>query len=327
MAKRIDYRLPDGVLSDADDNFHAPPNGDWAQIETNWVWFFIPERKLGCWIYHLVRPNAGIQAGSIQVWDDTAWHHTEVPYYRNVLAAPLAGERDLRDYTYASGFRWTMLEPLQRYRLQFADGDVLSFDLDWNAIMDPWAPPKGDPLAITHLDQLGHVTGELTLHGETMQVDCFAMRDRSWQISRPEGWGGSYWVGDKIGGYLSAAADTRTAFFGARFIVLDGRLSKVVEGEIRRERDRQHGYLRRIIVTGKDEEGRSFEAVGDAVSRMIVPIPGTSSLSVNSLMSYQINGVQAWGDDQDSWSANTWAAMRRKQMGLTDLRYTPEASG
>jgi hypothetical protein len=44
-------------------------------------------------------------------------------------------------------------------------------------------------------------------------------------------------------------------------------------------------------------------------------------------MDYRINGVQAWGDDQDSWALGTWAAMRRKQQGLIDARTTPPNSG
>ena len=324
---RIDHELPAGTLTEADDAFHVPPDDDWWQIETNWVWFFVPERRLGCWIYHLVRPTIGIEAGSVQVWDDTAWHHTEVPYFRNVLAAPLPPASDLRDHTFATGFRWTVLEPLERYRLQYRDGDVCSIDLTWTAIMDPWAPPKGTPPAITHLDQFGHVTGELVLHGETMAVDCHAMRDRSWRITRPEGWDTPFWGARHTGGYMTAAADATTAFFGTRFSVLDGHLSPLVESAVRRERDRNHGFLRRIVVTGRDEHGRELEVVGDAVSRMIVPLPGVHGVSVNSLVDYRINGIQAWGDDQDSWALGSWSAMRRRQMGLVDVRSNPWDTG
>jgi hypothetical protein len=324
---RFDYEVPAGVLTADDDDFHTPRDDDWWQIETNWVWFFVPERKLGCWIYHLVRPTIGVDSGSIQVWDDSAWHHTEVPYYRHVMTGRLPARRDLRDHTFSTAFRWTVVEPLERYRLRFEDERVCSFDLEWTAIMDPWAPPKGNPPAVTHLDQFGHVTGELVLHGEKMAVDCYAMRDRSWQITRPEGWDTSFWGAELTNGYMTAAADARTAFFGTRFVVLDGHLSPVVESEVRRERDRNHGFLRRIVVTGTDEDGRHFEASGHAVSRMIVPIPGVQALSVNSLMDYRINGIQAWGDDQDSWGLGTWAAMRRRQMGLFDVRVTPSNTG
>ena len=93
------------------------------------------------------------------------------------------------------------------------------------------------------------------------------------------------------------------------------------------ERNRDHGFLRRIIITAHDEDGRDFEAIGNSVSRLIAPVPNTHVVSVNSLMDYRINGIQAWGDDQDSWGLGTWAAMRRKQMGLADVRPTPPNSG
>ena len=63
------------------------------------------------------------------------------------------------------------------------------------------------------------------------------------------------------------------------------------------------------------------------MSRLIAPVPNTHVVSVNSLVDYRINGIQAWGDDQDSWALGTWAAMRRKQQGLVDARPTPANSG
>jgi hypothetical protein len=78
-------------------------------------------------------------------------------------------------------------------------------------------------------------------------------------------------------------------------------------------------------VTGRDEDGREYEAIGDAVSRMLIPIAGAHGVCVNSLVDYTINGISAWGDDQDAWPINTWAAMRPKQMGIYDVRATEEA--
>jgi hypothetical protein len=334
---RFDYTMPAGALTGADDGFHTPDGHDWWEMETLWLWFFVPERKLGVWLYHYIRPNIGIDAGSVQVWDGASLHHTDAPYFRTICAGQLAEHRDMRDHTFSTGFRWTAVEALQRYRLRFSDDDVLAFDLDWNAIMDPWVPPKDGPTsglrgwegasAVKHLDQFGHITGKLTVHGETMDVDCYAMRDRSWQVSRPEDVSPPFWSGDAFGGYMAAAADPSTAFFGTRFVVLDGHLSPLVDTVVRRERDREHGYLRRLVITGKDAEGREFEADGTTVSRMIVPFPAYQGLSVNSLVDYRINGIQAWGDDQDSWSNGTWSAMRRKQMGLRDVRTSPEHCG
>ena len=94
-----------------DDNFHEPESDHWWEHETFWFWFFNPERKLGCWSYHYVRPTIGIAGGGVFVFDDTAWFHLETPYYVNYWNTPLPAERDLRDFTFPSGQRIQMLEP------------------------------------------------------------------------------------------------------------------------------------------------------------------------------------------------------------------------
>lgn len=63
-----------------DDNFHVPETDAWWEHETVWFWWFHPERKLGCWIYHYLRPNIGVAGGGVFVFDDTAWFHMETPY-------------------------------------------------------------------------------------------------------------------------------------------------------------------------------------------------------------------------------------------------------
>jgi hypothetical protein len=118
-------------------------------------------------------------------------------------------------------------------------------------------------------------------------------------------------------------ADPDTAFFGAGpggFLLLDGVRHPLVDGTVRRERDREWGFMRRITVTGRDRDGREFEARGEAVSRMAIPISGVAGVCWQSLVRYELNGVVAYGDDQDAWPLSTWAAYRRTQHGLPDGR-------
>ena len=72
-----------------DDNFHVPESDHWWEHETYWFWFFHPERKLGCWSYHYVRPTIGVAGGGVFVFDDTTWFHMETPYYVNYTNTPL----------------------------------------------------------------------------------------------------------------------------------------------------------------------------------------------------------------------------------------------
>jgi hypothetical protein len=58
-----------------------------------------------------------------------------------------------------------------------------------------------------HLDQLGHLVGELTLRGERIPIDCWSVRDRTWgprggahsQSQKPDYVAGRYRVADPGG--------------------------------------------------------------------------------------------------------------------------------
>jgi len=65
-------------------------------------------------------------------------------------------------------------------------------------------------------------------------------------------------------------------------------------------------------VKGVDGDGRQLEAVGETVSRMAMPIPGVHAVVWTSLVRWTINGVEAWGEDQEPWPLNRWAEARRK---------------
>jgi hypothetical protein len=311
----------------SDDNFHQPETDAWWEHETLWFWWFNAERRLGAWNYHYIRPNVGVAGGGLFVFDDSAWFHMEVPYYVNYTNTALPTERDLRDFTFPGTERFQMIDPLRHYRITYRDSDSIDVDLDWRAAMKPWVRVSGAPHGAggnderkpRHLDQFGHVTGTLVLHGETIPIDCYAMRDRSWWHLRPEQW--------KRGGgtskYITCMADPDTAFFGAGhggFLLLDGVRRPLVEGQVRRERDDEWGFMKKIVVTGTDAEGRQFEAIGESISRMAMPISGVAGVCWQSLVRYELNGIECYGDDQDAWPLNTWAAFRRTSKGLPDGR-------
>ncbi len=322
-----DHEGNDDLLDD--ENFHPPETSEWWEHETLWFWWFNAERKLGAWNYHFVRPNIGVAGGGLFVFDDTTYSHLEVPYYFNYANTPLPADADLRDFTFVNGERFQMLDPLKHYRITYADNDQdgMDLELDWRAAGKPWVrvtkqpyTRQGDQSAKPrHFDQFGHVTGTMRLHGEIIPIDCYAMRDRSWWHLRPEFW--------KRGGgtstYITAMADPDTAFFGAGpggFLLLEGVRKPLVSGSVRRERDPDHGYMTKIVVTGVDTEGRELEAIGESVSRMAMPISGVAGVCWQSLVRYELNGVECYGDDQDAWPLQTWAAFRRGQMGLHDSR-------
>jgi hypothetical protein len=322
---RFEHEGNEDVL--ADDNFHETETAEWWEHETVWFWWFNAARKLGAWHYHFLRPNIGVSGGGLFIFDETAWSHLEAPYYFNWSNMPIPAGADFRDFTFPSGERFQMVKPLEHYRISFADTDSIELDLDWRAAGKPWVRVSPQPHTREgdqsrkprHLDQFGRVTGILRLHGEMIPIDCYAMRDRSWWHLRPELWK----RGGGTSNYITCMVDPDTAFFGAGpggFLVLDGIRRPLVSGTVRRERNREHGYMERIVVNGTDTEGREFEATGEALSRMAFPISGVAGICWQSLVHYRLNGREGFGDDQDAWPINTWAAFRRTERGLPDGR-------
>lgn len=319
------------LLTADDDAFHHPNeaadlfgsvNPRWFH-ETVWFFWFVPEHRLGGWFYNWTRPLIGTSGGGAWVWDDTAHSHLEVPYYACYSNQAFDADADLRDHRYPSGVTVKCVEPLQRYRLGFADRDLLTVDLTFDAVMPPWVgSPAGDPPIAIHFDQVGRVTGTMSLHGTTHEVDCLAIRDRTWS-PRSERWK------DGHVGYTNAC-NNDTAFLtssakGIRgqdedrvhsgYFVKDGRRAAVVDGTRVLVRDPLHGYLESITVEAEDADGRRFTARGESLSRMAMPIPGVHGVVWTSLVDWQIDGDQAWGEDQDAWPIQGWSDFRRHTRG------------
>ena len=307
------------VFTAADDGFHFDVMSDrWWETETSWFSFHHPERRLGGWFYTMVRPNIGTVAGGIWIWDATAWLPWEVPYSANYSALQLAPDSDLRNITLPTGVSIRVIEPTIAYALGFDDGDRLHVDLRFDAVMAP------EPLTAVgstfgsahHFDQLGRVTGTLTLHGEPIEIDCIGMRDRTWG-PRPE-------HRPRQAAYVTGAADAANGFLAVTngrperpdsdpiaygFLRRDGRNLSLASGERRVERDLEHGWITKITIMATDVGGRELRAVGEPVSRIIVN--RHTFIDINSLVRWDVDGQTAWGEDQDMWPVHTFTAARR----------------
>ena len=62
-------------------------------------------------------------------------------------------------------------------------------------------------------------------------------------------------------------------------------------------------------MTARDVRGRELNATGVPVSRII--INRHTFIDINSLVRWDVDGVMAWGEDQDMWPVHTFAATRR----------------
>jgi hypothetical protein len=304
------------MFTPRDDGFHFAEMGDdWWATETAWFSFHHPARRLGGWLYSLVRPNIGTIAGGCWIWDDSAHLPWEVLYCANYSALPMPRDRELTDCRLPTGVAIKVIEPCMRYALGYDDGERLQADLRFDGVMPP------EPLTAVdstfgrahHFDQFGRVSGELVLHGECIAIDCIGMRDRTWG-RRPED-------RPRQAAYVTGAADAAHGFLAVTnvrpdgdqvahgFLRRDGRTAGLAGGERRVERDPRAGWVTRVTIEARDIEGRDVIASGVPVSRMI--INRHTFIDLNSLIRWDLNGAIAWGEDQDMWPVHRWARTRR----------------
>lgn len=308
--------MSERVFTAADDGFHFEQmDDDWWATETAWFSFHHPERRLGGWFYTLLRPNIGTVQGGAWIWDDKAHLPWEVLYSANYSALPIPQDQDLTDVTLPTGVSIKVLEPCTSYALGYDDGDRLQARLRFDGVMPP------EPLTAAgstfgsahHFDQFGRVSGELVLHGETIEIDCFGMRDRTWG-RRPEN-------RPRQAAYITGMADPDSGFLAVTnvrpegdhvsygFLRRDGRNMGLAGGERVVQRDPATGFSSRIELTMTDQEGRELTAVGETVSRIV--INRHTFIDINSLVRWDFGDQIAWGEEQDMWPMHRFASLRR----------------
>ena len=306
------------VFTARDDDFHFAEMGDrWWMTETSWFSFCNPAEKLGGWLYTMARPNIGTVAGGAWVWDDTAHLPWEVLYNANYTAQRLPRDQNLSDITLPTGVSIRAVEPTIGYDLSVRDGDVCSMDLHFQGIMAPRPLRKGvSPFGdANHFDQFGRVTGQVRLKDRLVDIDCIGMRDRSWG-PRPE-------HRPKKSAYVTGIATERDGFLAVTkwrdgieeiaygFMIRDGETADLVSGRRHVERDPHNGWVTHVTIAGKDDRGRTLEAVGTRISG--ITINRHSFIDSNGLIAWTINGHAGHGEDQDMWPVHDWAAFRRTQ--------------
>jgi len=302
------------------DAFHPPTSDDpWWQ-ETAWFTFVVPERRLTCYVYPWIKPNQGILGGGVMVWDDRGRHPWDALHWDYQWTYPYPEPGDLRAITFPTGIGMRCVEPMQTYRVTY-DHPRCSIDVTFEAILPAHVLGPEDDTSGTfsgHIDQQGHVTGVITVDGDRMEVDCFAMRDRSWGRRVPT-------PGLHIG--YDLCAEARSAF--VVFSQPDAPGTPIVENFGYLWRDDEQSPLRsgtrvlerdgvwptRVIVRAEDAAGRAFEAVGDVRNHMCFQnLP--SMLNLVGLVRWEYEGSDGratvgWGEFEDVWDVERYRRFAR----------------
>ncbi|MEU1957246.1 DUF7065 domain-containing protein [Nocardia rhamnosiphila] len=306
----------------ADDYLHpAAHDGDWWGTETYWFSFNDPQRGLGGWLYTMVRPTIGTVAGGAWIWDDTASLPWEVLHYSNYTALPWREQDESDSIHFPTGLTLSILEPGMSYRLQYEDGDRAQLDLHFEGVMPPEPLRTGKSTfgRAAHFDQLGRVRGTLAVAGEQVDIDCLAMRDRTWGRRREDRPARAAYVTGAFSedeAFLLVTGNSKTeenAAYG--FLRRDGRTVPLAEGTRIVERHPEHGWVSHIGVTVRDCDGRELNATGTPINRIV--INRHTFIDINSVIRWTIDGVPAegWGEDQDMWPVHAWAENHRRIRG------------
>jgi hypothetical protein len=298
------------VITPEDDNFHPYTSHPW-ETETFWTSWNHPERQMGGWFYNQVQANQGengICNGGAFVWDRA--HDGGRIYDNSVHGVPLPeGPRDLRDIALPNGNTIKMLEPLKKYRMTAFDEGKFEADLIFDAVMEPNPHPAGCPpfWKGRHWDQAMHVTGEVVLFGDKLDIDCISVRDRSWSPRPPAGYRRPVEPGEAprqsrpkqtSRGYIFGTASGQDAFLAYTAATEPEELERVMTGYLIRDGIWAHmvdgtrtGYAHsgndrtwRIEFEGTDTLGRTVRAEGEEIAGM--------------LFYWKWDGAEGYGEDQ-----------------------------
>ncbi|MCW2620480.1 MAG: hypothetical protein JWL64_82 [Frankiales bacterium] len=302
----------DWGLTAADDDLHPRTDDPWW-TETVWFAWMVPERNLLGYFYPVLRPNKGVQSGGVLVMDDTGVLPWELPAFDWDWHQPIPEGLDLRDATFAGGMRLQCLEPMRAWQLGYS-GRELELDLRVEAAMKPLVTLAVPPFNKGHIDQICRVTGSVVLQGERIEVDCFAMRDRSWgprQDGRQPTVGYDYGTADADNGFLTVSVRTpERDGITTGFLNRDGVWARIVGGERWTERG-EDGRPTTVRIEATDELGRSLRTTCETTARQVFTAYPTM-FCWDSLARWS-GDLEGWGEDQDCWHPRRWRRFMREE--------------
>lgn len=308
-----------------DDRLH-PRSDDPYWTETGWFSIAVPERKLNGAIYFYHRPNMRLSAGGPILWDPSGEEIYNCLYWDWDTSQAFPDGAEMFDFTLDNGLSVTPIELLQSYRVGYK-GHGCEIDLHWDAIMEPnemervggevnpsvsgfWSDEGAGTVPTGHYEQAGRIRGSIAVEGETIEVDCFSLRDRTWSPRRPRQLRLAYdW----------AVASERSSFFApsaaglpsdqdpvigtvenvtAGWYMKDGVRAALVSGERRVVERGDDGHSQRVVIDATDALGRRLQAAGRRIN--LLRWTGYNDwIDHFGLAEWEYDGEAAWGEIQE----------------------------
>ena len=301
------------------------PAGD--SLTETWYWnFHVPEAAINCFAYCWVHPNLKVVSGGVFLYKGLNEHHLqcELFEYRDYMSIDVVG--DGHDIQLPNSMRVEALKPLEHLRFSFDDpGRETKFDIDLKAVGVPIMRANNK-----HFEQVMHATGSLTLRGESYNVDCYPVRDRSWGELRPESHSPSppyTWVTGTFGtdfafnvgslDDLSRHPDWEGVMEGPAsgfkdgWVVVKGeqrrivKSSKITTRELSIHRPIRHEY------EFEDSAGDTYRISGKIIGQTVWG--GWSNMTCHcGLVEWEWNGRTGWGETQEvMWNDYLWKMWRK----------------
>ena len=302
----------------ADEDLHPYSDNPW-ETETSWFGFYVQEADLTGYLYHFIRPNFGTCSGGVMVWDPASHLPWEAPHFDYQWHLPFPEGQSLLDVTFPTGVSLRCETPFKSHRLTYSARGV-EIDVAFEAVSDPHIPRIGEPPfgPARHFDQVGRMTGSLSMRSTVYPIDCLAMRDRSWgprDDRRVPRFGYAFGVASTDHAFLaySSPKDATDEVY-AGYLLRDGQRHPLVSGSRRVWRDLNTGGPTTVHIEGLDRAGRTFVATGRAINRICVT-PYPRMVNWTTTLLWELDGEEALGEDQDGWSVRAWSQFRRDNKG------------
>jgi hypothetical protein len=279
---------------------------DHHTIHTHYFGFSVAEAGIGAFVYIRYQPTFPLCQGGVVLFQGTDnVNPIDVAHLDYEITMPWP-DIDGGTITTDNGLVIDIRVPGREIALRYESSDGrTSFDLVQTAVTPLLArghvmpgedDHHGDPGRVPGgTEQFMHCVGHLVLDGERHEVDCHAIRDRSWRQVRketrggvampPVGWSPMYFGDDLVFNQISfEAPDTEPLWDGLydipegapthhfAWVIVDG-VTKQVTRVRRTVLERQpHTFATlRQVVEAEDEDGGTYRFTGEAIATATVP--------------------------------------------------------
>ncbi len=305
-----------GQLRQEDDFLHRQGNPLGASVtETYYFGFHIAEAAIHGTVYIWFHPNLNVVTAGTLISQGIRPCSLAADYFNMHAYLRLDEHVDAETgaMQFPGGLKLTPIEAMQEWRLQLDDAAAdTRFDLRFTGSAP--AVVRADQ---KHFDQTMHVLGTLRLRGQDYAVDCFEIRDRSWQNARPEDrmpvppydWicltrGDAFAMNLSLFDDLQLLGDAGGALhlppklLQDGWVYRDGALRRIVEVAKRTERSADILLPTRHQIRAVDEDGKAYDIHGETVGSCNWN-GWPNMLWHQCLTRWTCNGETAWGEVQE----------------------------